>query len=193
MAHTLFFGTRNPHKLSEIQGMLDDRFDIVSFEDFGDDFDVEETEDTLQGNAALKAKAYYERTGLPCFADDSGLMVDALDGAPGVYSARYAGTHGDHAANNAKLLQALDGVDNRSARFATVIAYYDGWSMTFFEGIVEGKILTALTGEGGFGYDPLFQPTGYDQSFAEMSDAAKNDISHRGRAMEAFTAWLLQK
>lgn len=186
----IFFGTNNPHKLSEVQEMLGERFRLKSFRDLETAFDVEETEDTLEGNAALKARAFYEHTGLPCFSDDSGLEVDALHGAPGVYSARYSGPGATTESNNAKLLKALESSTDRRARFRAVIAYFDGEAMRLFEGKVEGEILTERVGEGGFGYDPIFQPEGYAISFAEMESEEKHRISHRGKAVRAFTDWL---
>mgnify|MGYP000684055081 CR=1 FL=1 len=186
----IFFGTNNPNKLKEIREMLGDRFSVKSFKDLDAPFDVEETEDSLEGNAALKARAFHKHTGMPCFSDDSGLEVDALNGAPGVYSARYSGPNATAADNNKKLLQELDGVVERSARFRAVIAYYDGNDIQLFEGKVEGNIQESASGKDGFGYDPLFQPVGYDTTFAEMGAKAKHAISHRGHAVAAFTKWL---
>ena len=186
----IFFGTNNPNKLKEIREILGDGFTIKSFQDLDAPFDVEETEDSLEGNAALKARAFYVHTGLPCFADDSGLEVDALDGAPGVYSARYSGPKATAADNNKKLLHKLAGRSDRGARFRAVIAYYDGSELQLFEGKVEGTIQESPRGEDGFGYDPLFQPLGYETTFAEMGAKAKHAISHRGHAVAAFTQWL---
>ena len=186
----LFFGTNNPGKLKEIQDMLGARYEVLSFRDLDEPIDVEETEITFEGNAALKAKAFFEHTGLPCFADDSGLEVDALGGAPGVFSARYSGPEATNASNNAKLLEEMDGKSDRRARYRVVIAFYDGKAMRFFEGKVEGRILESPRGTGGFGYDPLFQPEGYDISFGEMPAEEKHAISHRGNAVRALLDWL---
>lgn len=195
---TLFFGTNNAHKLEEIQAVLGSSFEIRSFRDLPQPIDVEETESTLEGNALLKAKAFYAATGLPCFADDTGLEVQALGGAPGVFSARYAGEHATFAENVQKLLRDLDAVDmgawgedNRRARFRTVIAYYDGGEPRFFEGDVRGQITLASAGDHGFGYDPVFLPDGHEKTFAEMTAAEKNAISHRTKAVRAFADWLL--
>lgn len=185
MGTELFFGTNNTGKLKEIREILGDQYKLLSFMDFPP-FDVEETESTLRGNAALKAKAFYEHTGIPCFADDTGLEVAALNGAPGVYSARYAGPECKAADNIRLLLENLKDEEDRSARFLTVIAFYDGKEMYYFEGEVQGKILDTLRGDGGFGYDPVFQPDGYDITFAEMNPEEKNKISHRGKAMKRF-------
>jgi XTP/dITP diphosphohydrolase len=182
----LFFGTNNPGKLRDIQDMLGDRYQVLSFRDLAEPIEVEETETTFEGNAALKAKAFYAHTGIPCFADDSGLEVDALGGAPGVYSARYSGPKATDQSNNEKLIKALEGEKNRSARYRVVIAYYDGENMSFFEGKVEGSITEEPRGTGGFGYDPYFKPAGYDITFAEMPAEERHRISHRGKAIKAF-------
>lgn len=187
----IFFGTNNPHKLREIQEIIGSKYAVLSFKDLADPIDVEETEPTLEGNAALKAKAFYEHTGMACFADDTGLEVASLDGRPGVYSARYAGPDCNPDDNIDKMLRELAGISAREAHFRTVIAYYDGEEMRYFEGIATGNILTARQGEGGFGYDPIFQPEGYDRSFAEMSPEEKNAISHRGQAVRAFAEFLM--
>lgn len=189
----IFFGTNNPGKLREIQDMLGEQFQVLSFRDLDEPIDVEETEHTFEGNAALKAKAFYEQTGLPCFADDSGLEVDALGGAPGVYSARYSGPDATNQSNNEKLIQELEGITNRTARYRVVIAFYDGKEMSFFEGKVEGEILETPRGEGGFGYDPYFKPEGYDITFAEMPAEEKHKISHRGKAVRALVKMLNER
>jgi XTP/dITP diphosphohydrolase len=152
--------------------------------------EVDETEPTLQGNAQLKAIAFFEQTGIPCFADDTGLEVAALDGAPGVYSARYAGPANDAQANMAKLLAALADKADRSARFRTVIAWYDGQELRFFEGELRGHIGFAARGDMGFGYDPIFIPEGDARTLAELSADEKNAISHRGLAVRKFAAYL---
>ena len=187
----IFFGTNNAHKLVEIQHILGEKFEILSYKNFPP-FDVEETETTMEGNAALKAKGFYDFTKLPCFSDDSGLEVEALHGEPGVYSARYAGEPTNAAANMAKLLEKMDGKTNRNAQFRTVIAYFDGKEMQFFEGIVKGKIIVEAIGAGGFGYDPIFVPDGYDKTFAQMDANEKHAISHRGIAVRAFADYLLK-
>lgn len=186
----LLFGTNNAHKLEEIREMVGDRFVIRSLDAIGVKLDPEETEDTLLGNALLKARAFHQASGLPCFADDTGLMVVALDGAPGVYSARYAGPGATYADNVQKLLTALEGQSDRRAYFATVIAFVDGEREWHFEGRVEGAITEAPRGGAGFGYDPVFQPEKSLQTFAEMSPEAKHEISHRGRAMRQFAQFL---
>lgn len=187
----LVFATNNQHKLSELRAIVGDRFKVMSLADIGCHEDIPETADTLAGNALMKARYVKEHYGYDCFADDTGLMVDALDGAPGVYSARYAGPGHDSAANVALLLRNLEGVADRSARFVTVIALVIGDKEMLFEGKVEGKILTERHGEAGFGYDPIFQPVESDCSFACMSPEAKNSISHRGRATEKLVNYLL--
>jgi XTP/dITP diphosphohydrolase len=191
MSRKLFFGTGNPKKLKEIREILGDQFTLVSFTDLPAPLEVEETEDTLEGNAILKARSYHAATGLPCFADDTGLEVAALGGRPGVYSARYAGLDGDATRNMQKLLQELDGVADRSARFRTVIAWYDGQDLRTFEGILSGRIGTAPVGSNGFGYDPVFLPDGMDRTLAELDADAKNAISHRGQALRKFVDFLL--
>ena len=191
MKREIFFGSGNPKKLKEIGEILGNTFTIKNFNDLPAPLEVEETENTLEGNARLKALAFFEATQIPCFADDTGLEVEALDGAPGVYSARYAGPDGDSEANMAKLLNALEGKANRKARFRTVIAWYDGRELRYFEGIVKGQIATAKSGTNGFGYDPIFVPEGESRSMAELSAVEKNEISHRGRAVRAFAQYLL--
>lgn len=186
----LVFATNNQHKLAELRRIAGDRYRILSLADIGCHDDIPETAPTLEGNALLKARWVKERYGYDCFADDTGLMVDALDGAPGVYSARYAGPGHDSAANMRLLLSNMEGVTDRRARFVTVIALImDGRELTF-TGTVEGEILTAPDGEGGFGYDPVFRPEGETLSFARMSPDAKNAISHRGRATAALISYL---
>ena len=182
----LIFATNNAHKLAEVQAVLGDGYELVTPRQMGITEDIPETASTLEGNARQKARYLYERTGLDCFADDTGLEVEALNGAPGVHSARYATDGHDFAANNAKLLRELEGKDNRRARFRTVISLIRNGVEEQVEGIVEGRIATTMTGSEGFGYDPLFIPEGYDKSFAEMSAEEKNAISHRGRAVEAL-------
>lgn len=186
----IVFATNNQHKLEEIRRIVGGKFRILSLKEIGCEEDIPETADTLEGNALMKARFVKEHYGYDCFADDTGLMVDALGGAPGVYSARYAGPGHDSAANMELLLKNLDGVTERSARFVTVIALIlNGQEMTF-EGRVEGEILTVPAGTSGFGYDPVFKPTESSVSFAEMSADAKNVISHRGRATAKLMTYL---
>ena len=182
----IVFATNNAHKLSEVKAVLGDGYELVTLREVGITEDIPETGATLDENASIKARYVYERTGLDCFADDTGLEVEALDGAPGVHSARYATDGHDFAANNTKLLRELEGKDNRRARFRTVISLILNGIEEQVEGIVEGRIATSMTGSEGFGYDPLFIPDGYDISFAEMSAEQKNAISHRGRAVAAL-------
>jgi XTP/dITP diphosphohydrolase len=184
----LCFASHNKHKTEEVAAFLG--YKIYTLDDIGCHEDIAETADTFHGNSLLKAKYVYDNFHCNCFADDSGLEVDALRGAPGVYSARYSGIHGNHAANNALLLKNMTGENNRQARFKTVITLIWGGTVHVFEGTVEGKILDAPQGEGGFGYDPLFVPDGFEHSFAEMTLAEKNLISHRGRALQKLKAFL---
>ena len=179
----IVFATNNAHKLAEVRAVLGSAFDIVTLREVGITEDIPETGATLDENASQKAHYVYERTGLDCFADDTGLEVEALDGAPGVHSARYATDGHDFAANNRKLLCELEGKENRRARFRTVISLIRSGEELQVEGIVRGEIAQREAGCGGFGYDPLFIPEGYDITFAEMSADEKNAISHRGRAV----------
>ena len=189
----IVFATNNQHKLEEIRRIIGDRFRVLSLKDIGCHEEIPGTSDTLEGNAMQKARYVKEHYGYDCFADDTGLMVDALDGAPGVYSARYAGPGHDSEANVALLLGNLEGCGNRKAHFSTVIALImDGEEVTF-EGRVDGEILNERHGEGGFGYDPVFRPEECDLSFAEMSADAKNAISHRGRATARLLRYLESK
>ncbi|MGH1364222.1 MAG: RdgB/HAM1 family non-canonical purine NTP pyrophosphatase [Calditrichia bacterium] len=178
--------TRNEHKLEEMAAILGDRYELLSTDSFPGIEEIEETELTFGGNALLKARAVFAHSKLPTLADDSGLEVDALDKAPGIYSARYAGEAGNHAANNKKLLAALSNVPNekRSARFRCAIALVTDSGEQVVEGAIEGRILQQLTGSDGFGYDPLFLPNGYQQTFAEMPEELKNSISHRALALK---------
>ena len=192
MKPKILFGTNNLHKLAEIRKILADHYQVLSLKDVGEVIDVEETESTLEGNALLKAKAFCEHTGIPCFADDTGLEVDALGGAPGVYSARYAGEHCSYEDNVNKMLKEMDGKDKRQAAFRTVIAWYDGDNTATFEGKITGSITREPRGRGGFGYDPIFLPDNYEQTFAEMSSELKNQISHRALAVRKFAAFMLK-
>lgn len=187
----LVFATNNAHKLGELRKMLAGRFCVVSLADIGCHDDIPEDADTFEGNALAKAQWVLERYGLDCIADDSGLEVNALGGAPGIHSARYAGAGHDDAANNAKLLCELAGAADRSARFRTVIALVrKDHEPMFFHGTVEGTILNAPQGDAGFGYDPLFVPQGWSKSFAEASPDEKNAVSHRGRAVRELCKYL---
>ena len=179
----IVFATNNTHKLSEVRAVLGEGFELVTLREVGITEDIPETGATLDENASIKARYVYKRTGLDCFADDTGLEVEALNGAPGVHSARYATDGHDFAANNRKLLRELNGITNRRARFRTVISLIRGGKELHVEGIVRGTIATEESGNEGFGYDPLFIPEGYDHTFADMSADEKNAISHRGRAV----------
>lgn len=186
------FATNNSHKISEAQAIVGTNMNLVSLREAGIDIDVEETATTFESNALLKAQAVFELTGMPCVADDSGLCVNALNGAPGVYSARYGGEPVNHAKNNEKLLSEMQGVQDRRAQFKTVLCVVglpkmlgggsELYEPLFFEGVVAGEILTVMNGAEGFGYDPLFRPEGYEQTFAEMLAEQKNALSHRGKA-----------
>ena len=187
----LVFATNNAHKLEEIRAILGDKVEILSLNDIDCHADIPETADTLQGNAALKAQYIYDNYGLDCFADDTGLEVEALNGAPGIYSARYAGGEGhDSEANMKKLLSEMQDKDNRKARFRTVICLIEDGKEHFFEGIVNGSIIRERKGGAGFGYDPVFMPDGYSETFAEMGSEEKNRISHRARAVQKLADFL---
>lgn len=186
----IIFATNNAHKLSEVQALLGDKFHLVTLHDCGITEDIPETASTLEGNASQKSHYLYDRVGKNCFADDTGLEVEALGGEPGVRSARYATDGHDFEANNRLLLKNLEGVANRKARFRTVISLILDGEEHLFEGIVEGRITESEAGCGGFGYDPLFIPDGYDCTFAEMSADEKNAISHRGRAVQKLVEFL---
>lgn len=186
----LVFATNNEHKLTEIQSMLGSRFQLLSLSEIGCMEEIPETSDTLEGNASQKARFIFEKYGLNCFADDTGLEVEALGMAPGVYSARYAGPQRDSSDNMKKLLFELDKINNHNARFRTVISLIINGDETLFEGIVEGQILKGPRGKLGFGYDPIFQPNGFSVSFAEMELAEKNKVSHRGRAFTKLINYL---
>ena len=179
----IVFATNNAHKLSEVKAVLGDGYELVTLKEVGITEDIPETGDTLDENASLKARYVFERSGLDCFADDTGLEVEALGGAPGVRSARYATDGHDFAANNRKLLKELDGVTNREARFRTVISLIASGEEIQVEGVVNGVIALSESGSEGVGYDPLFIPEGKEVTFAELSAEEKNSISHRGRAV----------
>lgn len=189
----LVFATNNRHKLQEVKAIVGDRVEILSLSDIGCCDDIPETADTLQGNALIKARYISEKYGVNCFADDTGLEVDALDGAPGVYSARYAGEECNSEANMQKLLQNLTGKSGRSAQFRTVIALIINGDEKLFNGVVKGRISTEKLGDSGFGYDPIFIPEGFSESFAQMSAEQKNSISHRFRATEKLSNYLKER
>ncbi len=188
---TLVFATNNQHKIDEAQAIVQGKLHLISLKEAGVEIDVEETETTFRGNALLKAEAVWALTGLPCVADDSGLCVESLEGEPGVYSSRYAGEAGNHNKNNEKLLRLMVGKADRRAFFITVLCLvgFDD-TPTYIEGRVNGVILTEIQGRDGFGYDPLFCPDGETRSFAEMSAAEKNVMSHRGRAFQSLMEYL---
>lgn len=186
----LVFATHNENKFNEVKLLLPHHFELLSLTELGSYEDIPETASTLEGNAQIKADYVTEKYGLSCFADDTGLLVDALDGAPGVYSARYAGEQKNAADNMAKLLSELKGTKNRSAHFQTSIALNLNGERFFFKGTVAGQITIEQKGENGFGYDPVFQPQGYEETFAELPLTVKNKISHRGRAIQQLIAHL---
>ncbi len=186
----LVFATNNEHKLKELQELLGDDFKLLSLRDIGCMDEIPEEQDTLEGNASQKAFFIYNKFGCPCFADDTGLEIKALDNEPGVYSARYAGEDKNSEANIDKVLQKLAKIKNRRARFRTVISLIVEGKETQFEGIVNGTIIQERRGKKGFGYDPVFLPEGHEQTFAEMDLLLKNKISHRGRAVEKLVRYL---
>ena len=193
MKKKLVFATNNAHKLEEIRAILGDKMEILSLADINCHADIPETANTLEGNAHLKSEYVYNHYGLDCFADDTGLEVEALDGAPGVYSARYAGDGHDSQANMQKLLKEMEEKNNRKAQFRTVISLIEKGEEKLFEGIVRGEITQEKRGNSGFGYDPVFQPEGFDVTFAEMGSDVKNKISHRARAVKALCDYLSKK
>ena len=204
--YKIVFATNNQHKLEEIRSILGEDFKVLSLSDIGCHEDIPETSDTLEGNAMQKAQYVFDKYDYACFADDTGLEVEALGGEPGIYSARYAALDGDDSishdseANMAKLLRKLEGIENRKARFRTVIALITnaplpigegmGERLLLFEGIVNGSIIKERRGGEGFGYDPIFQPEGYDKTFAELGNEVKNHISHRARAVQKLADYL---
>ena len=191
MMKKIVFATNNIHKLSEIRDIVDGRFQILSLSEIGCHEEIPETGSTLQENALQKATYIKEKYGYDCFADDTGLEVDALGGAPGVHTARYAGEDGDAEKNMEKMLREMKGQRNRTARFKTVIALLKAGQEHLFEGVAEGEITEERRGKEGFGYDPIFRPQGYEQTFAELGDEEKNKISHRALAMEQLIGFLL--
>lgn len=188
----LVFATHNKNKLHEVQVLVPDYITLLSLDDIGCDEDIPETSDTIAGNAIQKADYIRENYGCDCFADDTGLEVEALDGAPGVYSARYAGEEKNADANTEKLLRELGDKNNRNARFKTVIALHLNGERILFDGIVNGNITKQKSGDKGFGYDPVFLPEGYDKTFAELPLDVKNTIGHRGKAVKQLIDYLSQ-
>ena len=184
------FATNNAHKLAEVTDILGKKVELLSLKDIECYDDIPETADTLEGNALQKARYIYERYHTDCFADDTGLEVEALNGAPGVHSARYATNGHDSEANMKKLIKELEGKENRQAQFRTVFALIIDGKEHLFEGIAKGSIIEVRKGTAGFGYDPIFQPEGYTQTFAEMGSAEKNKISHRAIATQKLCNFL---
>ena len=180
----IVFATNNPHKLEEVRAIAGDRVKILSLNDIGCSDDIPETADTLEGNARIKARWVKDKYGYDCFADDTGLMVDCLNGEPGVFSARYAGEHCSPDDNIDLLLKKMEGQKNRKAHFGTVIVYLHGEEEKVFHGTVNGEIALERHGKGGFGYDPIFITDETGKTFAEMGSESKNEISHRGRAVK---------
>ena len=189
----IVFATNNRHKLEEVRAIMGHVFNVLSLADIGCSEEIAETARTFEGNALIKARYIYEKYGYDCFADDSGLEVETLDNAPGVFSARYAGEPSDSQKNIAKLLSEMDGIKNRKARFRTCIALIYEGKESMFEGSIEGTIIEELRGCNGFGYDPLFMPAGYGITFAEMPSEEKNKISHRALATNKLIKYLLIK
>lgn len=188
---SIVFASNNKHKLEEVTDILKSRYKVVSLAEIGCFDDIPETSDTLEGNALLKARHVFEKFQMDCFADDTGLEVEALSGRPGVYSARYAGEGCSYEDNVKKLLAEMEGITNRRARFRTVIALIAGNQVRYFEGVINGFISTEKKGSSGFGYDPVFVPEGYSQTFAEMTAGLKNTISHRALAVSNLAKALL--
>ncbi len=186
----LVFATHNQNKFKEVKVLLPPYIELVSLTDIGCHDEIPETGETLKENAQIKSDFVTTNYGLPCFSDDTGLLVDALNGAPGVYSARYAGEHKNADANMNKILSELENKTSRSARFETVIALNLKEENIHFTGVAEGKITKSKSGQKGFGYDPIFQPKGYDKTFAELPLEVKNEISHRGKAIKQLIAYL---
>lgn len=186
----LVFATNNQHKLQEVSAKIKGKIELLSLADIGCDEEIAETGVTFWENASIKSQYIWQKYKLNCFADDSGLEIDALDGEPGVYSARYAGEQGNHDANMAKVLEKLQHETNRRARFRTIISLLWNGDEIFFEGTVKGTIRRQRSGAAGFGYDPIFEPEGYTVTFAEMSLAEKNRISHRGIAVDKLVKFL---
>lgn len=191
MRKKFVFATNNSHKLEEVTAILGEKVELLSMKDIKCDTDIPETADTLEGNALLKARYIFDNYHLDCFADDTGLEVEALNGAPGVYSARYAGGEGhDAQANMLKLLHELEGKKNRKAQFRTAISLILDGKEYLFEGVIKGEIIKEKRGDSGFGYDPIFKPEGYDRTFAELGNDIKNQISHRALAVQKLCEFL---
>ena len=186
----LVFATHNPGKLQEVRELLAPDYEVIGLDELGDHDEIEETAMTLEGNAWIKARTVWQKHGLSCFSDDTGLEIAALDNAPGVFSARYAGPSKDADANMDKVLLKLEGKSNRKARFRTAVALVFNGNEHLFEGTVNGDISTSRSGSKGFGYDPIFTPSGYTESFAEMDAKTKNEISHRALAIKKLVAFL---
>lgn len=186
----IIFSTNNEHKLEEVRSILGKYYQVLSLKDIGEDVDIPETGDTLEENAMIKANYLWNKYHINCFSDDTGLEVRALNNAPGVYSARYAGDQKNSSDNVAKLLAELKDKEDRKAQFRTIIALIKDGKKYLFEGKVEGTITDAPKGSSGFGYDPIFQPDGYDKTFAELNLEEKNQISHRARAIQQLVLFL---
>lgn len=186
----LLFATGNPHKVVEVKQMLDSSYELQSLADLGITEEIPENESTLEGNALAKARYLHAKTGLSCFAEDTGLEIDALDGAPGVHTARYAGVQKNDDDNIRLVLENMVGKINRGAQFRTVIALILNEQEYLFEGVARGNISEQTKGSGGFGYDPIFIPTGFSHTFAELDSTVKNEISHRGKAIKKLIAFL---
>lgn len=192
MIKQLVFATNNQYKTEEVKTLLAGKYEVLNLKDIGCTTDIPETADSFAGNAGLKSKFVAEHFNLDCFGDDSGLEVEALHNEPGIYSARYAGQRGD-AANMQLVLQKMEGQENRKARFKTVISLLQGGKEFLFEGVVNGNLRETPIGTNGFGYDPIFEPDGYQQTFAEMNMEQKNEISHRAIAMRKLIAFLKEQ
>lgn len=192
MVKSLVFATNNLHKTAEVSQILAPQYKVLNLQDIGCDVDIPETGDSFAENATLKSTYVVKNYQIDCFADDSGLEVEALNNEPGIYSARYSGQRGD-ALNMHYLLKKMEGIENRQARFVTVISLVKDGQNHLFEGTIEGKLLTAPAGENGFGYDPIFVPNGYQLTFAQMDVSIKNKISHRALAMQKLIAFLKQQ
>ena len=187
----LVFATHNAGKLREVKELIGHKYEVIGLSELDDFEEIPENEPTLEGNALIKARAVWDKYGLACFSDDTGLEIDALGGAPGVFSARYAGPSKDSEANMAKVLEKLRGKEDRNAQFRTAVALILDGKEHVFEGIIRGKIATSKTGDLGFGYDPIFIPEGHSRSFAQMDNAEKNQMSHRGRAIAKLVEFLV--
>jgi len=190
MKRKFVFATNNAHKLKEVKDIVKNKIELLSLNDINCHTDIPETADTLEGNALIKAKFVYDNYSMDCFGDDTGLEVEALNGEPGVYSARYAGDGHDSEANIKKLLSNLEGIENRKAQFRTIFTLIIDGKDHYFEGIIKGEIVKVRKGTGGFGYDSIFVPKGYSQTFAEMSSELKNKISHRAIATQKLCKFL---